>query len=185
MLRAENDNVTAKVLDVTNKDSIAALVKEFREEDIKLDVLVNNAAVLLDGDVDLMDISPEDFLTTLNTNTVAPFLVTRSFMSFLKQGSRVVMMSSGAGAYCDSVSDWAPIYSLSKTGLNAVTRQLAKVLEPKGILINAACPGWVKTDMGGEGATRSIKEGAETPVWLATEVNESGKFWRDKQVIDW
>jgi len=185
MLRAENDNITARVLDVTDKDSLAKLVKEFRRENVELDVLVNNAAILLDKDKSILEISKEDFLQTLNTNTVAPLIVTRAFLPFMKRGSRIVMMSSDAGAYCQKISDWGPAYSLSKTGINAVTRHLAPLLADQGVLINCVNPGWTKTDMGGDGALRSVQEGAETPVWLATEVEVSGKFWKDKKEIDW
>lgn len=185
MLRAENEHVTAKVLDVTDQKSIAKLAAELESEGIKLDALVNNAAVLLDDQKGLFDITPEEFSRTMNTNTVAPFFVTKALLPFLSKGSRVVMMSSTVSQFCGSISEWAPIYSLSKTGLNAVTRQLAKALEPKGILVNAVSPGWVKTDMGGDKAKRTVRQGAETPVWLATEAIESGKFWRDKVEISW
>jgi NAD(P)-dependent dehydrogenase (short-subunit alcohol dehydrogenase family) len=80
---------------------------------------------------------------------------------------------------------YAPAYSLSKAALNAVTRQFAGALP--GIAVNSVCPGWVRTDMGGTGASRSIEKGAETIVWLATDapVTETGKFWRDKKEIEW
>ncbi|MFZ5429251.1 MAG: SDR family oxidoreductase [Bacteroidota bacterium] len=84
-------------------------------------------------------------------------------------------------------STWAPVYSLSKTTMNAITLQLAAALQPGGIAVNAMCPGWVKTDMGGSGASRSVAKGAETAVWLATEAaqNLTGKFFRDKKEISW
>ena len=80
---------------------------------------------------------------------------------------------------------YAPAYSISKTALNAVTRQFAGALPD--IAVNSVDPGWVRTDMGGSGGSRSVDEGAETIVWLATEApaTETGKFWRDKQEIGW
>ena len=87
----------------------------------------------------------------------------------------------------ESVGGWSPAYCVSKTLLNAITKQLAYELEGKNISVNAVCPGWVRTDMGGTGATRSVEKGAETPVWLSSEApqNLTGLFFRDKKVISW
>lgn len=105
----------------------------------------------------------------------------------LRKGSRIINVSSDAGRILQGVSTWAPVYSLSKTTMNAITLQLAAALQPGGIAVNAMCPGWVKTDMGGSGASRSVDKGAETAVWLATEAAQSltGKFFRDKKEISW
>jgi NAD(P)-dependent dehydrogenase (short-subunit alcohol dehydrogenase family) len=104
----------------------------------------------------------------------------------MKSGSRIINVSSGAGSL-ESMSTYAPAYSISKVALNAITKQFAAALKQKNISVNSVCPGWVKTDMGGMGATRSVKKGAETIVWLANEapINKTGLFWRDKKVIDW
>jgi len=185
MLKGEGHHVESKVLDVTDAESISSLAEELERDAVNLDALVNNAAVLLDRDMGIMEIDDKTIMNTLKTNTLAPLMVTKGLMGALKSGSRVVMMSSGAGAFCEGISDWAPVYSLSKTGLNAITRQMAKALAPREILVNAVCPGWVQTSMGGEGAPRKVEQGAETPVWLATEVNVTGKFWRDKNEIPW
>ena len=85
------------------------------------------------------------------------------------------------------VGGWSPAYCASKTLLNAITKQLALELRGKKISVNAVCPGWVRTDMGGTGAPRSIEKGAETPVWLASEAPQdlTGLFFRDKKVISW
>jgi NAD(P)-dependent dehydrogenase (short-subunit alcohol dehydrogenase family) len=87
----------------------------------------------------------------------------------------------------DAVGGWAPAYCVSKTFLNSITRQFAYELQHENICVNAVCPGWVKTDMGGAGATRLVSEGAETPVWLADEAPENltGLFFRDKKKIPW
>lgn len=185
MLKGEGHTVVPRVLDVADEESIASLARDLESEDIVLDALVNNAAILLDRELDILECTRETFMKSLETNSIAPFLVTKSLLDRLRAGSRVVMMSSDRGKYCDDFSEWVPAYSLSKIALNVITRQLARVLEPKGILINAVCPGWVQTAMGGDGAQRSVEKGAETPVWLATEVEESGKFWRDKQEFGW
>lgn len=185
LLKGEGHDVEGMVLDVTDVASIRNLVENLEKEDIFLDALVNNAAVLLDRDLQILDATNRILMDTIETNTVAPLLVTKALLGRLKFGSRIVMMSSGAGVFCEGLSDWAPVYSLSKTGLNVVTRQLAKALDSREIRVNAVCPGWVQTEMGGEHAPRSIEHGAETPLWLATEVEETGKFWRDKNEIGW
>ena len=98
----------------------------------------------------------------------------------------MVNLSSGLGQLSD-MEDQYPAYSISKTALNAVTRQLAAALKPKGIAVNTVCPGWVKTDMGGEGASRTVEQGADTPVWLVTEapVSLTGEFLSDRKSIPW
>ncbi len=187
MLRGEGHDVIPTELDVTSEASIAKLAAEMAQKNMRLDVLINNAAVLLDGAVDILKITESEILTTLRTNTIGPLVMTQRMAPFLKDGSRVVMLSSGAGAVCDKFSSWAPIYSMSKTALNAITRQLAAAFEDRNIAVNAVDPGWVKTSMGGSEAHRNVNEGAETPVWLATEAaqSETGKFWRDNKIVNW
>jgi NAD(P)-dependent dehydrogenase (short-subunit alcohol dehydrogenase family) len=86
----------------------------------------------------------------------------------------------------DPVGGWSPAYCISKSLLNAIARHLANELSHRKIPVNAFCPGWVKTDMGGKSAPRSIEEGADTAVWLATtEKVGSGNFYRDRKVIPW
>jgi NAD(P)-dependent dehydrogenase (short-subunit alcohol dehydrogenase family) len=96
-----------------------------------------------------------------------------------------VNVSSGSGQLEGGADGWAPCYSVSKTALNGVTVQLAAAL-PK-FAVNSVCPGWVRTDMGGKDATRSVAEGAATIVWLATEAPHdlTGKFVKDRKVIPW
>jgi len=95
-------------------------------------------------------------------------------------------MSSGLGQLSD-MADTYPAYSISKTALNAVTRQFAAALRDKGISVNSVCPGWVKTDMGGANAPRTVQQGADTVTWLAAEAPRdlTGQFLRDREVIPW
>jgi len=99
---------------------------------------------------------------------------------------RIVNISSGMGALND-MGGGSPGYRLSKAGLNVLTRILASELRGSGILVNSVCPGWVRTDMGGSGATRSVEEGADTPVWAATlpDNGPTGGFFRDRRPIPW
>ena len=86
----------------------------------------------------------------------------------------------------DPVGGWSPAYCVSKSFLNAATRHLAYELSAKGISVNAYTPGWVRTDMGGRSAPRSVEQGADTAVWLATNENiPTGKFFSDRKEIPW
>jgi NAD(P)-dependent dehydrogenase (short-subunit alcohol dehydrogenase family) len=99
---------------------------------------------------------------------------------------RILNVSSGAGQLDDMQAGYAA-YRVSKTGLNALTRTLAVEERHSGLLVNSLCPGWVRTDMGGPNATRSVQEGADTAVWLATLPDDgpSGGFFRDREPIAW
>jgi NAD(P)-dependent dehydrogenase (short-subunit alcohol dehydrogenase family) len=174
-------------IDVSDADSIRRAADELAGHADRLDVLVNNAGVLLDEDKEALKITPEIFEATLRTNTLGPWLVAQAFAPLLKKSRepRVVNVSSGGGQLEDGADGWAPAYCVSKTALNGVTVQLAAAL-PK-CAVNSVCPGWVRTDMGGENASRSVAEGAATIVWLATDAPHdlSGKFVKDRKVIPW
>lgn len=183
----DDGEITFLQLDVADSQSIAQAVKDFSEQSKRLDTLVNNAGILLDDDKEILKTSVEAFERTIRTNTLGPLLVAQAFASLLKASKtpRIVNVSSGGGQLADGADGWAPAYCVSKTALNGVTSQLAAAL-PK-FAVNSVCPGWVRTDMGGANATRSIQEGASGIVWLAAEApqNETGKFWRDRKVIPW
>src|SRR5947207_15709570 len=183
-LGAEGDVVFLKI-DVSDAKSIRAAAEELSRQSDGLDVLVNNAGVLLDDDKDALSITPKIFETTLRTNTLGPWLVAQAFAPLLKKSAapRIVNVSSSGGQLEGGADGWAPGYCVSKTALNGVTVQLAAVL-PK-FAVNSVCPGWVRTDMGGENATRSVGEGAATIVWLATDAPHdlTGKFVKDRKVI--
>jgi NAD(P)-dependent dehydrogenase (short-subunit alcohol dehydrogenase family) len=179
--------VTFLKIDVSKPDSIGRAAEEFSRSTDRLDVLVNNAGILLDDDKDVLTTTPEIFATTLRTNTLGALLVSQAFVPFMKKSAapRIVNVSSGGGQLADGADGWAPAYCISKTALNGVTSQLAAAL-PK-IAINSVCPGWVQTEMGGPNATRSVAEGASGIVWLAADApqKETSKFWRDRKVIPW
>jgi NAD(P)-dependent dehydrogenase (short-subunit alcohol dehydrogenase family) len=182
-----SSHVTLLKIDISDPDSIKRAAEEFGKQSDRLDALVNNAGILLDDDKEILKCSAEILETTLRTNTLGALLVSQAFVPFLEKSDapRIVNVSSGGGQLDGGADGWAPAYCISKTALNGVTVQLAAAL-PK-FAVNSVCPGWVRTDMGGSGATRSVAEGASGIVWLAAEApqQETGKFWRDRKVIPW
>jgi NAD(P)-dependent dehydrogenase (short-subunit alcohol dehydrogenase family) len=180
-------NVSFLEIDISNPESIKRAAEEFARQSDHLDALVNNAGMLLDEDKDVLALTTEMFQTTLRTNTLGTLLVSQAFLPFLRKSDnpRIVNVSSSGGQLADGADGWAPAYCISKTALNGVTVQLAAALPD--FAINSVCPGWVRTDMGGANATRSVGEGASGIVWLAADApqRETGKFWRDRKVIPW
>jgi len=172
-------------LDVADSDSVTTAARELSNSEDHLDVLVNNAGIIVDGDDAILEISDDLFRSTLETNTLGPLRVTRAFAPLLRKSKapRVINVSSGSGQLTGGADGWAPAYSISKTALNGLTSQLSAAL-PK-FAVNSVCPGWVRTEMGGENASRSVEEGADTIVWLASEAPQdlTGKFLRGRKEI--
>jgi NAD(P)-dependent dehydrogenase (short-subunit alcohol dehydrogenase family) len=174
-------------IDIADNDSVTAAAREFSNIEDHLDVLVNNAGIIADGDDEILEISDDLLQKTLETNTLGALRVTRAFAPLFRKSKApgVINVSSGGGQLTGGADGWAPAYCISKTALNGVTAQLAAAL-PK-FAVNSVCPGWVRTEMGGQGATRSVEEGADTIVWLASEAPRelTGKFLRDRKEIPW
>jgi NAD(P)-dependent dehydrogenase (short-subunit alcohol dehydrogenase family) len=185
---ASAGSVSAAQLDVTSAESIRALAAQLAERRIDVDVLVNNAAILLDEGVGIIDLEADDLRKTFETNVFGAVAVAQAFVPGMvaRRHGRIVNVSSEAGQLA-SMGTYAPAYSMSKAALNAFTRQLAGAIRGSGVLVNSACPGWVRTDMGGPGAPRSVQEGADTIVWLATlgAKGPTGGFFSDRQPIAW
>jgi NAD(P)-dependent dehydrogenase (short-subunit alcohol dehydrogenase family) len=158
---------------------------EIEVEHGPIDILVNNAGILIPGDA--LSVSPEDFLKSLMVNAASPFALVNALGPGMKERGwgRIVNMSSGWGSFDEGLGGPAA-YSVSKAALNAVTVSTAHALGP-AVKVNAACPGWVRTRMGGENARRSPEEGADTPVWLATLPDDgpTGGFFRRRKPIAW
>jgi len=174
-------------VDVTDNASVRAAAREFSKIADHLDVLVNNAGIMMDGDDAILEVSDNIFRRTIETNVLGALRVTRAFTPLLvkSKAPRVINVSSSGGQLTGGADGWSPAYCISKTALNGVTSQLAAAL-PK-FAVNSVCPGWVRTDMGGRNATRSVEEGADTIVWLATDAQQelTGKFLRDRKEIPW
>jgi NAD(P)-dependent dehydrogenase (short-subunit alcohol dehydrogenase family) len=187
-LRAPAADTIGEALDVTNPASIAAASQSIHARWGRVDVLVNNAAILLGENDNVLDISAEAFRQAFETNVFGAIETCRVFVPPMaaRGRGRVVNVSSGAGQLV-RMSTYAPAYSMSKAALNALTRVLAETYRTAGILVNAVDPGWVRTDMGGRSAPRSVEQGAETIVWLATlpDSGPTGGFFRDRRPIEW
>jgi len=188
MLRAAGGRAGFLPLDVSDSASIRSAAKEFTKHSEQLDVLINNAGIYPDKNVNILTVTRERMDQTLQTNTLGALEVTQAFLPYLrKSGSpRVINVSSGYGQL-DGLSSEQPSYCLSKLALNGVTIMLAQALKGERIAVNSMCPGWVRTEMGGANADRSVEEGADTAVWLAADAPHelTGRFFRDHKEIPW
>jgi NAD(P)-dependent dehydrogenase (short-subunit alcohol dehydrogenase family) len=188
-LQNEGLDVLYHVLDVTDAVSARALARYLENEHGRVDVLVNNAGILLGSyDTSVLDEKESLFRDTLETNFYGPLRMSQALVPLMRRHryGRVVNLSSGLGQL-DEMGDGVSAYRVSKAALNALTRMVATAGADDNILVNSMCPGWVRTDMGGENATRSVEKGAETAVWLAMLPHDgpSGGFFRDKKPIPW
>ncbi|MCB1049161.1 MAG: SDR family oxidoreductase [Acidobacteria bacterium] len=186
--------IRAEEADVTRPDQLEQLALNFGQRHEHLDVLINNAGAILDqnpgpyGGAGTLESDPENLLASFNINTLGPLRMVQAFLPFLKksEAGRIVNVSSGMGGLAEMGGYW-PGYRMSKAALNALTRILHSELQGTKIKINAVCPGWVRTDMGGPQAPRSIEEGIRGIVWAATlpEDGPSGGFFRDGHPVAW
>lgn len=175
-------------LDVANIDSIERQSRLILNSFGHVDVLINNAGVYKDGMRSTLAESASDIMECFQTNTLGPALLCQFFMPFMKrhQYGRIVNVSSGMGQLKEmNAEDIA--YRLSKTALNAVTKVYSHEGQGYNVLVNSICPGWVKTDMGGSLAPRSIEEGISGIIWAATlpDGGPTGGFFRDGKPLDW
>ena len=187
-LAQSDERALTVVMDVTDIESITAAHEIVAERVGSVDVLVNNAAVLLSDNDGVLAISADAYRRTFETNVFGVIDVCRLFapdMARARHG-RIVNVSSGAGQLA-TMSTYAPAYSMSKAALNAFTRILASTYRQRGVLVNAVDPGWVRTDMSGPSAPRSPEQGADTIVWLATLPDDgpTGGFFSDRRSIEW
>jgi NAD(P)-dependent dehydrogenase (short-subunit alcohol dehydrogenase family) len=186
-LRDKGLDVRCEQLDVSSDESVRACARRLDADGVAVDVLVNNAGVLRSGGI--LDVDDDLVRDTLEVNLLGPLRTARAFLpGMIERGyGRVVNVSSGAGSLTEA-TPYTPAYSISKAALNMLTRHLAFAAEGSGdVKVNAMCPGWVRTDMGGGAAPRSAEEGADTIVWLATlpAGGPTNGFFRDRRPAAW
>lgn len=175
-------------LDMLDEADISCALRYVHEHYGRLDVLVNNAGIFVDRDREAINIDPEVIKRTLDVNLFGVLKLTQKFIPLMKKNNfgHVINVSSNLGALSKMAGN-QPAYRISKTALNALTLILAAELKGTNIMVNAMSPGWVRTDMGGYNANRSVEKGAETIVWLASQERgfASGRFFMDKEPIEW
>ena len=186
-LRTAGLNVDARQLDVASVQSVRDCMNWLRNEVGRIDILVNNAAIMLeDAEDDLEEL--EIIRETMQTNVYGALLLSRMAIPIMKSRryGRIVNLSSSMAALSEMGAGYIA-YRLSKTGVNVMTRVVAAETEGMGILVNSLDPGWVQTSMGGSRAPRSLAEGADTITWLATlpDSGPTGLFFRDRKPIPW
>jgi len=188
-LNGEGGRVRSHVLDVTSQASVRDVAAFLEREYGRCDVLVNNAAVYLDEGVSGLEVDPEVVRQTLDTNTLGPLRLCQAVVPLMRRRGygRIVNLTSGYGEMGGMASGGVLAYKLSKLALNALTRILAAELEEAGVLVNCMDPGWVRTRMGGRGASRSPEQGADTAIYLATlpDGGPTGRYFRDRKVVRW
>jgi NAD(P)-dependent dehydrogenase (short-subunit alcohol dehydrogenase family) len=193
-LASEGVKVDVRSLDITNSGSIRDLALYLRKQYGRLDVLVNNAGIMLDkfenGEpvMSILDCDLSNVRKTMETNVYGALSMIKELLPLMKENhyGRIVNVSSGLGQMSEMGAGYAG-YRLSKAALNALTCMVADEVTSENIIVNACCPGWVRTDMGGKHASRSVEEGADTIVWLcqAADGSPSGKLFRDREEQPW
>ena len=185
-LRTAGIDARFEILDVSEEASVDRCAARLRADGVHVDVLVNNAGVYPTGPA--LKMTTKTLLETLRTNFFGAVWTCQAFVpAMLRAGyGRIVNVSSGYGAFAEDLEGPAAAYSISKAALNALTLRLAREVR-RDVKVNAVCPGWVRTRMGGPGATVSLAAGADTIVWLATlpRSGPNGGFFRERKRIGW
>jgi NAD(P)-dependent dehydrogenase (short-subunit alcohol dehydrogenase family) len=188
-LKPGGANVAGFPLDVNDTKSVRRFVEHVEKHHGAPGVLVNNAGVYPEStEAKVVDTPTSTWRETLETNLFGAVRMCREVVPLMKKlrYGRIVNISSGLGQM-HQMGEGSPAYRVSKAALNALTRTLAAEVAGSGILVNSMSPGWVRTDMGGEEAPRSVEEGADTAVWLSLLPSNgpTGQFFRDRKPIPW
>jgi NAD(P)-dependent dehydrogenase (short-subunit alcohol dehydrogenase family) len=172
-------------IDLNDNASVDAAISSIQNSGRAIDILINNAGVL--QEMPLLGLTDEEIANSIAVHLTGPIRLARALVpSMIARGfGRIVNVSSGWGSFAEGLGG-PGAYGVTKAALNALTVRLSREL-PNTIKVNAMCPGWVRTRMGGATATRSPEEGADTAVWLATLPDEgpTGGFFRDRKPIQW
>lgn len=181
-------NVVAREIDVASDDSVRRFTDAFGNEFDRVDVLINNAGMNYDYGSNASTVDLAKVHETLETNLFGAWRLSQALVPLMKKNKygRIVNVSSEAGSLA-SMGGGTPAYSVSKAALNALTKVLAGELKGSGILVNSVCPGWVRTEMGGASAPRSVEQGAASILWgaLLPGNGPTGGFYRDGKPLAW
>ena len=183
-----NENIDYVIMDVADERNVLNGIESLKEKIDSIDILINNAGILIPGlkhKIDAIETDDESILKTFNINTVGVLRVCKAVLPMMQPKSRIINISSGMGQL-EGMATGSIAYRLSKSALNALTIVLSQELSSKDIEVNAICPGWVQTDMGGYEATLTVKESVESIKKFALSDNfPNGKFLRHGQILPW
>ena len=183
-----NENIDYVTMVVGHGESVLSAIELLKEKTDSIDILINNAGILIPGlkyKIDAIETDDDSILKTFNINTVGVLRVCKAVLPMMPPASRIINISSGMGQM-EGMSTGSIAYRLSKSALNALTIVLSQELSSKNIKVNAICPGWVQTDMGGYDATLTVKESVESIKKFALSNNfPNGKFLRHSEILPW
>ena len=183
-----NENIDYVIMDVADERNVLNGIESLKEKTDSIDILINNAGILIPGlkhKIDAVETDDESILKTFNINTVGVLRVCKAVLPLMQPTSRIINISSGMGQM-EGMATGSIAYRLSKSALNALTIVLSQELSSKDIKVNAICPGWVQTDMGGYEATLTVKESVESIKKFALSDDfPNGKFLRHGEILPW
>jgi NAD(P)-dependent dehydrogenase (short-subunit alcohol dehydrogenase family) len=183
-----NENIDYVIMDVADERNVLNGIESLKEKTDSIDILINNAGILIPGlkhKIDAVETDDESILKTFNINTVGVLRVCKAVLPIMQPLSRIINISSGMGQM-EGMATGSIAYRLSKSALNALTIVLSQELSSKDIKVNAICPGWVQTDMGGYEATLTVKESVESIKKFALSDDfPNGKFLRHGEILPW
>jgi NAD(P)-dependent dehydrogenase (short-subunit alcohol dehydrogenase family) len=183
-----NENIDYIIMDVADERNVLNGIESLKEKTDSIDILINNAGILIPGlkhKIDAVETDDESILKTFNINTVGVLRVCKAVLPLMRPTSRIINISSGMGQM-EGMATGSIAYRLSKSALNALTIVLSQELSSKDIKVNAICPGWVQTDMGGYEATLTVKESVESIKKFALSDDfPNGKFLRHGEILPW
>lgn len=181
-------NIDYVIMDVGDSESVQNGIKNLKSKISSVDALINNAGILIPGlkhKIDAIDTDDDSIMKTFNINTVGVLRVCKAVIPLMAPKSRIINISSGMGQM-EGMGTGSLAYRLSKSALNAMTIVLSQELMAKSIKVNAICPGWVQTDMGGYDATLTVQESAESIKKFTLSDNfPNGKFLRHGEELPW